>query len=150
MKNTFVLLAMFSANIYASEARNDPFMDQDLSCVVKSDNKRYEDIFLVEVRETGNSHLQYKRIHLASPKDENGNLTYGDWEIVRGCYHGIQTKFDRRPEVLSIECSDDGEEGIVTLFPAEDGKNFMGEIYFYMPQIGYSERTLLEVSCTKL
>jgi hypothetical protein len=149
MKRMLVLLASMSANVFASEARNDPFPDQDLTCVVTSDNKRYEDIFVIEVREKGYSHLKYKRIHLASPKDENGNATYGELELVRGCYHGVQTKSDHYPERLSIECRDDGQEGLIDIYSSMEEPIVTGDIYFYMPQIGYPGRTTLDIRCER-
>lgn len=149
MKKMLVLLAAMSANVFASEARMDPFPDQDLTCVVTSDNKRYEDIFLIEVREKGYSHLSYKRIHLDSPKDQDGNATYGEFEMVRGCYHGVQTKSEHYPERLSIECRNDGEEGFVDIYSPMTEPVVTGEIYFYMPQIGYDERTGLEIRCER-
>lgn len=131
-----LLLTILSTNVLASEPRKDPFEDQNLTCIVTSDNKRYEDVFLIEVREKGYSHLSYKRIHL-------GKSEYGPFEGVRGCYHGIQVKDKYRPERLEIECRDDGQEGSISIDP----KTLTGEIYFYMPQIGYGERTELSIEC---
>lgn len=48
-------------------------------------------------------------------------------------------------DFIRLECADDGQEGIVIL----NASNGTGEIYFYMPKIGYPERTLLEISCTE-
>jgi|GEM_PF-3558971 len=149
MKNLLLAILTLSSSVFASEPRNDPFKDQKLSCIVTSDNKRYHDIFVIEVREKGYSHVKYKRIHLASPKDADGNLLHGDLELVRGCYHGIQVRFEHNPTYMNIECINDGEDGSVTIYPPFDGPTIEGEIYFYKPQIGYPERTLLELSCQK-
>ncbi len=150
MKKVLFLGVVLSVSSVASEPRKDPFPDQNLSCVVTSDNKRYHDIFLIEVRESGFSRLSYKRIHLASPRDSDGNFKYGDWEPVRGCYQGVQTRNEHHPHHLNIECRNHGEDGSITLFQPQGESALEGEIYFYKPQLGYPERTMLEIRCERV
>lgn len=100
---------------------------QDLSCVVTSDNKRYDDIFVLEARKEGLSKIKYKRQHLQSPEGQ-----YGELEIVRGCYHARLVENNDSPQTISIECQSDGEEGIAAI----DFNSLSGTLYFYQPKIG--------------
>lgn len=142
MKATlFLLLVFVSENLFASSNSANLFDDQDLSCIVTSEDKRYDDIFFLEVRKEGLSKIKYKRKHLASPVGE-----YGELEIVRGCYHARQVENKDRPHVLSIECQSDGEEGMAFI----DTNTMTGWLHFYQPKIGYGERTGLELQCERI
>jgi len=145
VKNFVILFATLSAVIVASEVHGYPFADQDLSCVVTSDNKKYHDIFVIEVREKGFSSLKYVRIHPAPPKDRDDDFKYDELETVRGCSNAVQVKNTHYPERIEILCDNGGDDGSVSINP-----DLSGEIYFYMPQIGYPERTLLEIACKEI
>jgi hypothetical protein len=142
MKSILCVFAIFSTTTFASAPAKGPLPDQDWSCVVTSENKRYEDVFLLELREQGYSHLRYKRKHLAAPPGE-----YGELEIVRGCYQSrqIPSNLPERSDWIEVQCRDDGQEGSIDIDP----KTGYGEIYFFMPQIGYPERTDLTIQCER-
>ena len=113
--------------------------DQDYSCVEINPSKIYDDIFIVEVRNTGLSKIKYKRRYSCNNTDQHGALN-----IISGCFHArrvTSNKFE-----VSVECLRDGEEGMFDL----DIKSMKGLFYFYKPKIGYPERTLINVQCEKI
>ncbi len=114
---------------------------QVFECAVTDQSKRYEDVFLIKLStEKNKSQVYYKRKHLASSEN-----SYGPYEIVRGCYRANIVD-DHRENYISLECENDGEEGIFDI----NTKTLTGEAYFYMPKIGYPERISLQYNCQAL
>lgn len=72
MKKTMFLLFFIPMSLFASNSSAELFDDQDLSCLVTSKDRRYDDIFILEVRKTDLSKIYYKRKHLAAPEGEYG------------------------------------------------------------------------------
>lgn len=139
--NFLLILMSLSINTFAEDLNTNLYEDQGFSCSVTSENKRYDDVFVIEVKKEGYSSIRYKRKHLDSPAGE-----YGELEQVRGCYHAIQKANQYKSEQITVECSNDGEEGIFTISP----DTLTGNLYFYMPKIGYPERVGLDVKCTRI
>lgn len=108
----------------------------DFSCVVTGENKKYEDVFLVQLRVNGVSSLSHQRLGIDG---------YSELKLVDGCHNLRPFPISDRSDMISIECDNDGEDGFVEF----SSKTGVGEIYFYKPKLGYGERTSLEINCTE-
>lgn len=139
MKTLIIISLSLFFNQFSFGEETNKSIDADFLCEITSDNKRYEDLFLIKFRTEDHSQIWYQRKHLLTPEG-----LYGELEIVRGCYLGKQTETSEGE--VRIECIDMGEEGKVDI----NLKTLNGEMYFYMPKIGYPERTLFDISCKKL
>ena len=136
-----IRLILLSLSVTAASADDAAFVDQDYSCVETSKDKTYDEIFVIEVRKKGLSKIKYKRRYSCSSAAD-----YSELKVIRGCYHARQTKSESNPTFISVECKDDGQEGLFYMDPIK----MTGHIYFYMPKIGYGERTGLDLKCTKI
>jgi hypothetical protein len=110
-------------------------------CLPSGTNVLYEDTFQVEVNRDGVSKLLYKRVI-----NYRGRIINTTYEPVRGCSHAKLLKKTHHYYDIQIECENDGEEGFVDI----NRNSMAGEIYFYMPKIGYPERTGLKINCRRL
>jgi hypothetical protein len=130
---TFLIL-LSSFNIFAST-------NEVYECLPSGSNVLYEDTFQVVINRNGMSKLLYKR-----EINFRGKIIQTAYEPVRGCFQASFLKQSSPNFDLQIICENEGEDGAVSI----NSNSLVGEIYFYMPQIGYPERTLLEINCHRL
>lgn len=135
-----LLIFTLSCSFASLSHANELYLDSTLDCVVTDQNRRYNDLFRVELYSDGGANIKYRRQHLATLPGH-----YGDLELVRGCHRARQVIDDNQNlNSILVNCESDGEEGILLV----DAATLRGEIYFYMPKIGYPERTALQISCS--
>lgn len=133
-----LLLFVFFLSVATSQAAfaTTDALVREFSCVVSSENKKFDDIFLLQLGGNGSNSLSYQR------RTING---YSELKVVDGCQNLLPHPQTHRPELLSFECDNDGEDGFIEIDPSTG----VGEIYFYKKKIGYGERIELKISCTE-
>jgi hypothetical protein len=136
MKTLFSLLLLLSTTIVMAST-----VSREFECNPSGSEVRYEDTFLIKVKTDNSAQVLYKRV-----LNYRGNITTTNYDYIRGCYHAKLITESSPSFNLKVECDKDGQEGSVEL----NVETMSGFIYFYMPQIGYSERTYLNLNCRKL
>jgi hypothetical protein len=134
MKPLFLLFLFFSTAIATAST-----MKVDFQCVPSETQTIYKDTFLVRINSDGTAKVLYKRT--SNKIDFNTTTKY---EYIPGCFNAKVVKSMKYE--LSVECENDGEEGSVDL----NTRTLLGSIYFYIPKLGYNERTLVDLTCRKL
>jgi hypothetical protein len=143
MKSLTVFIFIFgmSQSAFSQSGSQPKSGDQVFSCEVTDTDKKYDDIFIVTASENKASQIEYKRRYSCNPIEG-----YSALEPIRGCTKALLKTKKTGSNAISLECDMDGEEGMVTIDPV----TMTGEIYFFMPKIGYGERTLLDIKCEKI
>lgn len=135
MRKILIGLLFISTQVFAAEKLGQITEDITYICIVNEDTKLFNDVFVAELKVNGPNKLSYQRQSVGG----RGHL-----KLVPGCANMLPDPMKHWPEAIHFACDDDGEQGFFQVLP-ETGE---GEIYFYMPKLGYGERTSLTLSCT--
>jgi hypothetical protein len=134
MKNLLTIVALTVLMSPSLKAQTSAVELRDYVCFT-TDEPAFVDYFHIEVISTNKASVMHQR--------DSGFGPSAKLPLV-GCESAdIGYFLGHNPNVLTIICAGDGEEGSIDIYPPGD----IGEVYFYKSKLGHSERTSLKLKC---